>query len=93
MRVLVLSHPAHSVVGSEDRVGRTVLLVSLLVVVPHVPPQPTVTNGLQDVAGHHAIRGSLVPRCLAFDSREGSNDVTHTVGNEDTTGSDDTFGV
>ena len=78
-----LSLSSHTSIGRLDGIGRTVLLVSDLVLPPHleesaivessdddatyVEPKETVADGLEDVTSHHAVSSSVVPRFLGIE--------------------------
>jgi hypothetical protein len=75
-----LSLSSHTSIGRLDGIGRTILLVSDLVLPPHlkesaifensnngatyVEPEKTVADGLEDVTGHHTVSSSVVSRSL-----------------------------
>lgn len=93
MDVLLLGHTVHTVVGGDSRIGRTVFLVSDLVVSPHVEPERAVAECFENVSRHHAVRSGLVPRCLALDGGEWAYDVADAVADEDARRGDHSFRV
>jgi hypothetical protein len=52
-----------------------------------------VTDGLEDVAGHHAVCSGLVSRFFVIESSHGTDDVTDTVGDENTGRGNNSLGV
>jgi hypothetical protein len=80
---LDLSHTLHTVVSSQDRVGRSVDTVSTLVVAPHVPSKDTVADGLAAVSSQHGVGSRVVSRSLPLVDEAGSGSVSGTVADED----------
>lgn len=84
-----LSLSSHTSIGRLDSIGRTVLLVSDLVLPPHlaesaivessdddvtyVEPKETVADGLEDVTSHHAVSSSVVSGSLFSESSHGAD--------------------
>ena len=84
-----LSLSSHTSIGRLDGIGRTILLVSNLVLPPHlkesaifenseicatyVEPEETVADGLEDVTSHHAVSSSVVSGSLFSESSHGAD--------------------